>query len=177
MKLSPDMIREQRFKTRLSGFDRNEVIAFLLDMAEDMELLIEENSLLKGEVEASKRRQKDMEDLFLSVKQFSEERMKRAELEAKDVLAEAEKKASEIQQAAGQKLLDAEHRAQELQSQAMQKAREIIRETERMKQELERGLTDVRNKRASLMSELTSTLESYQAWIRTQGNRDQGNVV
>jgi cell division initiation protein len=170
MKLSPEMIREQRFKARLSGFDKNEVIAFLLDIAEDMELLIEENSLLKSEVETVKRRQKDMEDLFLSVKQFSEEKMKRAELDAKGLVADAEKKFSEIQAAAGRKLAEAEQRAQEMQSQAVQKAREILKEAERSKQELERGLEEIKNRRASLLAELKGILESYQAWV-------QGNVV
>ena len=122
MKLSPEMIREQRFRSRLSGFDKGEVIAFLMDIAEDMEMLIEENSLLKSELDTLKRRQKDMEDLFLSVKQFSEEKMKRADLDAKSILAEAEKKASDLQAAVNRKLADAEQRAQEMQSQAMQKA-------------------------------------------------------
>jgi DivIVA domain-containing protein len=59
MKLSPEMIREQRFKVKLSGFDKNEVVAFLMDMAEDMEMLIEENSMLKSDMETVQRRQKD----------------------------------------------------------------------------------------------------------------------
>ncbi|HPI92037.1 MAG TPA: DivIVA domain-containing protein [Deltaproteobacteria bacterium] len=170
MKLSPEMIREQRFKTKLSGFDRNEVIAFLMDIAEDMEMLIEENSLLKSEIETIKSRQKDMEDLFLSVKQFSEEKMKRADLDAKGILAEAEKKAADIRAAANHKQAEAEQRAQEMQAQAMQKAREILKEAEHTKQEMELGLAEIQNKRASLLAELKAVLESYQAWI-------QGHVV
>ena len=170
MKLSPEMIREQRFKARLSGFDKTEVIAFLMDIAEDMEMLIEENSLLKSDLETIKRRQRDMEDLFLSVKQFSEEKMKRADLDAKGLLAEAEKKAAEISTAAGRKLAEVEQRAQEMQSQAMQKAREILKEAERNKNEMERSLEEIKNQRTSLMAELRSLLESYQAWI-------QANVV
>jgi cell division initiation protein len=170
MKLSPEMIREQRFRVKLSGFDKNEVIAFLLDMAEDMELLLEENALLKSEMGAVQRRQKDLEDLFLAVKQFSDERMKRAEADARTVIAEAEKKASEIQLAAGQRLSEAEHRAQELQSQAIMKAREVLRETERTKIEIERGLSDLKNKKGSLLNELKSVLDSYQSWLRDQGN-------
>lgn len=170
MKLSPEMIREQRFKTKLSGFDRNEVIAFLMDIAEDMEMLIEENSLLKSEIETVKSRQKDMEDLFLSVKQFSEEKMKRADLDAKGILADAEKKAADIRAAANQKQAEAEQRTQEMQAQAMQKAREILKEAEHTKQDMERGLAEIQNKRASLLAELKAVLESYQAWI-------QGHVV
>ncbi len=167
MKLSPEMIREQRFKSRLSGFYKDEVIAFLMDIAEDMEMLIEENSLLKSELDALKRRQRDMEDLFLSVKQFSEEKMKRADLDAKGILFDAEKKAAEVQAAAGRKLAEAEQRVQEMQAQAMQKAREILKEAERTKRDLEQSLEEIKDRRATLLSELRSTLESYQAWIQT----------
>ena len=170
MKLSPEMIREQRFKVKLSGFDKNEVIAFLMDMAEDMEMLIEENSMLKSEVETVRRRQKDLEDLFLSVKQFSDEKMKRVDLDASAILADAEKKASDIQLAANQKLVEAEQKAQELHTHVTLKAREVLREAERSKTEIERSLADLKNKRSSLFTELNAILDSYQAWIRDQGN-------
>jgi cell division initiation protein len=170
MKLSPEMIREQRFKVKLSGFDKNEVIAFLMDMAEDMEILIEENAMLKSEVETVRRRQKDLEDLFLSVKQFSDEKMKRVDLDAGAILADAEKKAADIQFLANQKLVEAEQKAQELHTQVTLKAREILREAERSKIEIERGLADLKNKRSSLFTELKAILDSYQAWIRDQGN-------
>ena len=170
MKLSPEMIREQRFKVKLSGFDKNEVIAFLMDMAEDMEMLIEENSMLKSEVETVRRRQKDLEDLFLSVKQFSDEKMKRVDLDASSILADAEKKASDIQLAANQKLVEAEHKAQELHTHVTLKAREVLREAERSKTEIERSLADLKNRKATLFTELNAILDSYQAWIRDQGN-------
>jgi cell division initiation protein len=170
MKLSPEMIREQRFKVKLSGFDKNEVIAFLMDMAEDMEMLIEENSMLKSEVETVRRRQKDLEDLFLSVKQFSDEKMKRVDIDANALLANAEKKASEIQLAANQKLVEAEQRAQELHTQVTLKAREVLREAERTKIEIVQGLADLKNKKTTLFTELKSILDSYQAWIRDQEN-------
>ena len=164
------MIREQRFKVKLSGFDKNEVIAFLMDMAEDMEMLIDENSMLKSEVETVRRRQKDLEDLFLSVKQFSDEKMKRVDLDASAILADAEKKASDIQLLANQKLVEAEQKAQELHTQVTLKAREVLREAERSKKEIERGLADLKNKRTTLFTELKAILDSYQAWIRDQGN-------
>jgi cell division initiation protein len=170
MKLSPEMIREQRFKVKLSGFDKNEVIAFLMDMAEDMEMLIEENAMLKSEVETVRRRQKDLEDLFLSVKQFSDEKMKRVDLDAGAILADAEKKAADIQLSANQKLVEAEQKAQELHTQVTLRAREVLREAERSKNEIERGLADLKNKRTTLFTELKAILDSYQAWIRDQGN-------
>jgi cell division initiation protein len=172
MHVSPEMIREQRFKVRVSGFDKNEVTAFLLDIAEDMDKLIEENRQLKGEVETMKRRQKDLEDLFLSVKQFSDEKMKRADVDARVILADAEKKAAEIQRVSNQKVAETEQKAHEALSQASQRAREILKEAERAKAELERGLTDLVDKKETLFSELKAVLESYQGWIRDQGHAD-----
>ena len=172
MHVSPEMIREQRFKVRVSGFDKNEVTAFLLDIAEDMDKLIEENRQLKGEVETMKRRQKDLEDLFLSVKQFSDEKMKRADLDARVILADAEKKAAEIQRISNQKAAETEQKAHEALSQASQRAREILKEAERAKAELERGLTELIDKKETLFSELKAVLESYQGWIRDQVHVD-----
>jgi cell division initiation protein len=172
MHVSPEMIREQRFKVRVSGFDKNEVTAFLLDIAEDMDKLIEENRQLKGEVEAMKRRQKDLEDLFLSVKQFSDEKMKRADLDARVILADAEKKAAEIQRVSNQKAAETEQKAHEALSQASQRAREILKEAERAKAELERGLTELVDKKGTLLTELKAVLESYQGWLNDQGHVD-----
>jgi cell division initiation protein len=172
MHLSPEMIREQRFKVKLSGFDKNEVTAFLLDIAEDMDKLIEENRLLKNEVESVQRRQKDLEDLFLSVKQFSEEKMKRADIDARVLIADAEKKASEIQRISNQKYMEAEQKAQEMLAEVTQRAREILKEAEKAKADLEGGLMELKDRKASLFSEFKAILESYQGWMREQVHVD-----
>ena len=172
MDLSPDMIREQRFKVKLSGFDKNEVITFLMDIAEDLEELVEENRLLKSEIETVQRRQKDLEDLFLSVKQFSEEKMKQVETNAQIILADAEKKAQELESAAERKLSEAENKAQELLAQTNQKAREILRDIERNKADLEQDVAMLRDKKSSFLSDLQGMLHSYQNWAREQGHVD-----
>jgi cell division initiation protein len=170
MDLSPDMIREQRFKVKLSGFDKNEVITFLMDIAEDMEEIIEENRLLKSEIETVQRRQKDLEDLFLSVKQFSEEKMKRVELDAQNILSNAEKKALELENAAERKLSEAENKTQELIVQTNQKAREILRDIEKNKADLEQEVAMLREKKSSFLTDLQGVLLSYQSWVREQGH-------
>jgi len=172
MDLSPDMIREQRFKVKLSGFDKNEVITFLMDIAEDLEELVEENRLLKSEIETVQRRQKDLEDLFLSVKQFSEEKMKQVETNAQNILADAEKKAQELESAAERKISEAENKAQELLVQTNQKAREILRDIERTKADLEQDVAMLRDKKSSFLSDLQGMLHSYQNWVREQGHVD-----
>lgn len=170
MDMSPDMIREQRFKVKLSGFDKNEVITFLMDIAEDMEEIVEENRLLKSEIETVQRRQKDLEDLFLSVKQFSEEKRKQVELDAQNILSNAERKALELENAAERKISDAESKTQELIVQTNQKAREILRDIERTKADLEQEVAMLREKKSSFLSELQGVLHSYQNWVRDQGH-------
>ena len=59
MQLTPEMIREQSFKSKFSGFDKDEVTNFLIDVAEDLEELLEENALIKSELETLKSKQKD----------------------------------------------------------------------------------------------------------------------
>jgi cell division initiation protein len=170
MDMSPDMIREQRFKVKLSGFDKNEVITFLMDIAEDMEEIVEENRLLKSEIETVQRRQKDLEDLFLSVKQFSEEKRKQVELDTQNLLSNAERKASELESSAERKLSDAETKAQELIAQTSQKAREILRDIEKTKVDLEQEVAMLREKKSSFLSEIQGVLHSYQSWVREQGH-------
>lgn len=143
MQLTPEMIREQRFRGRLSGFDKEEVTSFLVGIAEDMEELLEENNLLKSELDSMKEKQKDLEDLFLSAKQFSDEKKRLAEQEAQMKIAEAQ-----------------------------ERAREILSEAQQMKSALEKELTELKAKRTNLFTELRSVLDSYQNWIREMGNVD-----
>jgi cell division initiation protein len=166
------MIREQRFRVRFSGFDKEEVVSFLVGIAEDMEELMEENSLLRSELDALKERQKDLEDLFLSAKQFSDEKKKLAEQEAQLKTSEAQKKASAMLAEAHQKIEGADQKAREIEEQAQVKVREILKEAQQMKAALEKELAELKAKRTNLFTELKSVLDSYQNWIREMGNVD-----
>jgi len=172
MQLTPEMIREQRFRARFSGFDKEEVIGFLVSVAEDMEELMEENNLLRSELSSVKEKQKDIEDLFLSAKQFSDEKKKLAEQEAQLKIAEAQRRASAILAEAQQKITSADQKAREIEDQAQAKAREILKETQQMKAALEKELAELKAKRTNLFTELKSVLDSYQGWIREMGNVD-----
>lgn len=172
MQLTPEMIREQRFRSRFSGFDKEEVLAFLVGIAGDMEELMEENALLRSELDSMKERQKDIEDLFLSAKQFSDEKKKLAEQEAQTRSAEAQRKISAMIAEANQKIEIADGKAREIEEQAQEKAREILKEAQHTKAALEKELAELKDKRTSLFSELKSVLDSYQGWIREMGNVD-----
>ena len=172
MQLTPEMIREQRFRTRFSGFDKEEVAGFLVGIAKDMDELLEENNLLRSELGSLKEKQKDLEDIFLSAKQFSDEKKRLAEQEAQLKTAEAQRKASAILSEANEKIEAADHRAREIEEQAHAKAREILKEAQQIKASLEKELAELKAKRANLFTELKSVLDSYQNWIREMGNVD-----
>lgn len=173
MHITPDMIREQRFKGKLSGFDKDEVIQFLLDLADDLEEFIEENNLLKSQVETAREKQKSLEDIFLSAKQFSDEKIKKAEQEAQELISETQRKANDLELKAQGVLHEAEQKAVETQNDAAAKAEEILQEAEMQKAILETELAELREKKNVLFSELQTILNSYQAWIREMGYVDQ----
>ncbi|HOO38202.1 MAG TPA: DivIVA domain-containing protein [Deltaproteobacteria bacterium] len=172
MQLTPEMIREQRFKVKLSGFDKDEVTNFLIDIAEDLEELLEENNLLKSELESMKDKQKDLEDIFLSAKQFSDEKIQKAQEQGNTILAEAQQQAASLEEQAQLKIGEAENKCREILEEAQQKAHEVLEEAQRSKAALEQELVDLKAKRTSLISEIKSVLSSYQNWIREIGDVD-----
>jgi cell division initiation protein len=172
MQLTPEMIREQRFKGKLSGFDKDEVTNFLIDVADDLEELLEENALFKSELETLKNKQKDLEDLFLSAKQFSDEKIRKAQEEAEKILAEAQKNAASLEEQAQLKIEEAQNKTNEILEEARQKAGEILQEAQQSKAGLENELVELRAKRSSLFSELKAVLDSYRSWIREMGDVD-----
>lgn len=172
MQLTPEMIREQRFKAKLSGFDKDEVTNFLIDVADDFDELLEENALCKSELETLKNKQKDLEDLFLSAKQFSDEKIRKAQEEADKILAEAQNNASSIEQQAQQTIEEAQSKTNDILEEARQKAAEILQEAQKDKSGLENELAELRAKRTNLFSELKAVLDSYRSWIREMGDVD-----
>ncbi|HNY65907.1 MAG TPA: DivIVA domain-containing protein [Deltaproteobacteria bacterium] len=175
MHITPEMIREQRFKVKLSGgFDKEEVVNFLVGVAEDMEEIAEENSLLKSELEAMRSKQRDLEDIFLSAKQFSDEKKRLSEEEASATVAEARNTAAAMLAEAQQKIDEAEQRGQELEDEARARAREIIEASEQAKEALEKEILELKVKKMNLFAELKGVMDSYQNWLKELGNVDQG---
>jgi cell division initiation protein len=174
MHITPEMIREQRFRGKLSGgFDKEEVINFLMGVAEDMEEIMEENSLLKSELETMRGKQRDLEDIFLSAKQFSDEKKKLAEEESSVVMSEARNTSAAMIAEAQQKIDEADQKGREMEDEARIRAREIIEASEQAKDALEKELLELKVKRMNLFAELKSVLESYQGWLKERENVDQ----
>lgn len=97
MRITPMDIRQQQFRVRFRGFDRQEVDAFLADVAEDYEKLVKENALLKEQLAALEersrgieQREKLLQDTLLTTQRLAEEMKDGAKREANLLVREAE---------------------------------------------------------------------------------------
>jgi cell division initiation protein len=97
MRISPLDILQQKFKTKLKGYDPEEVEAFLNLVAEDYKKSNEEISRLtekiyeqKKEVEELLAREKVLKEAIISTKKISEQIQFNAENEATNVIKQAE---------------------------------------------------------------------------------------
>lgn len=174
MHLTPEMVREQRFRVKISGFDKDEVVNFLMGIAEDMEELIEENALLKSELETLRGKQRDLEDIFLSAKQFSDEKKLVAEQEAQLLTSEARNQAAAIIAESQQKIEDAEQKAREIEEGARSRVQEILGEAQQAKADLDKAILELKVKRMNLFAELKSVIDSFQHWTKEMENVAQG---
>ena len=97
MRITPMDIRQQQFKVRFRGFDRQEVDTFLADVAADYEHLVKENALLKEQLTALEERSRGIEgrekllqDTLLTAQRLAEEMKDGAKREANLLVREAE---------------------------------------------------------------------------------------
>ncbi len=97
MRVTPMDIRQQQFTVRFRGFDRQEVDAFLADVAADYEQLVKENALLREQLAALEERSRGIEgrekllqDTLLTTQRLAEEMKDGAKREANLLVREAE---------------------------------------------------------------------------------------
>ena len=97
MRVTPMDIRQQQFTVRFRGFDRQEVDAFLADVAADYEQLVKENALLKEQLAALEERSRGIEgrekllqDTLLTTQRLAEDMKDGAKREANLLVREAE---------------------------------------------------------------------------------------
>ncbi len=116
MRLTPMDINNRKFGKSLRGYDTEEVETFLQTVSEDLEELISENVELKKQVERLndsltdlKEREHILKDTMLLAQQTKEEIktnaikeaeiiIRESELQSEKIIAEAKKKAEEIQE-------------------------------------------------------------------------------
>ena len=109
MRITPLDIRNHAFARRMSGYDREEVDAFLQMVAEDFEGLVRDlsaarrdNATLKARVDDLTSHESVLKDTLTTAQQLAEDLKRTAAKEAEVLISEAEIKA--------EKILDAAHR-------------------------------------------------------------------
>src|SRR2546421_6172049 len=103
MRISALDIRQQQFTTRLRGFDRQEVEAFLEDVAEDYESVVKENALLKEQLAALEERSRNitehertLQETLVTTHRLTEEMKQAAKREADMVVRDAELRGEKV---------------------------------------------------------------------------------
>ena len=108
MRLSPIDIRQQQFTTKFfRGFDRQEVDAFLDDIAEDYEGVLRENATLREQVGSYEERarglgetEKTLKDTLVTTQRVAEEMKEGAKRDAQLLVREATLNADKLMEEA-----------------------------------------------------------------------------
>jgi len=103
MELSSENIRKQEFKKSFKGFDKEEVLAFLEKIANDIDELQIENDSLKKEIETLneqlagyKKIEKNIEDTLAKTEETSKKSMESVRKQISRMIQETELKAQQI---------------------------------------------------------------------------------
>ncbi len=158
MKVTPLDLSQQRFSTVMRGYDRGEVQAFLLSVADDYENALRENDKLRQEVaklEAvlaeHRGQERNLRNTLLTAQKHADDIKEHAQAEASLIVREAE----------GQRDL------------ILQKAQARLEDVQREIEGLRMKRREVENDIESLIRTLNSTLE----FIRDQDARAREDRV
>ncbi len=103
MKISPLSIKKQEFKKTFRGYDIEEVHAFLDNLSDEFERLVNDNEKLKDELNEAKtqivefrRIEKNLQDTLLKAHESSSKSLESAKKQTNLMVKEAEIKAAQI---------------------------------------------------------------------------------
>jgi cell division initiation protein len=158
MKVTPLDLRQQRFKTVMRGYDRGEVQAFMLSVADDYENALRENDKLRQDVAKldavlaeHRGQERNLRNTLLTAQKLADEIKENANTEAGLVVREAE----------GQRDL------------ILQKAQARLEDVQREIDGLRMKRREVENDIEALVRTLNTTLD----FIRDQDARSQGERI
>jgi cell division initiation protein len=154
MKVTPLDLRQQKFKSVMRGFDRDEVMQFLAEVADDYE-------------QALRDADKVREDLARTQAQLDE--LRDHERNLRNTLLTAQKLADEIRNSAEQEAKRLVHEAESRADLVLQKAQARLEEVQR---EVDNVRLKRRDAEASLESTI-STLRNSLEFIRSQDQRER----
>jgi cell division initiation protein len=113
MKVTPLDLRQAQFRSKLRGFDPDEVTPFLADAAQELELALKEIDRLRQErvrdeaiLAEFRERETALRNTLLTAQRLADQIKENAEVEAKTILREAEGRADLILQKAQGRLTE-----------------------------------------------------------------------
>jgi cell division initiation protein len=158
MKVTPLDLRQQRFKTVMRGYDRGEVQAFLLQVADDYENALRETDKLRQDVTKldavlaeHRGQERNLRNTLLTAQKHADDIKEHAQTEAGLIIRDAE----------GQRDL------------ILQKAQTRLEDVQREIDALRHKRREVENDIEALVKTLNSTLE----FIKDQDARSQNDRV
>jgi cell division initiation protein len=158
MKVTPLDLRQQRFQTVMRGYDRGEVQAFLLEVADDYENALRENDKLRQDVAKldavlgeHRGQERNLRNTLLTAQKLADEVKEQAQSEAGIIVREAEGRADLL----------------------LQKAQTRLDEVQREIEGLRLKRREVENDIEALVRTLNTTLE----FIRDQDTRSREERV
>jgi cell division initiation protein len=143
MKITPLDIQQMVFRTKLRGYDREEVNRFLEELAQTVESLNRDNALLR-------------ERLAMTEQQVSE--LKRTETTLSNTLVAAQSLADDVKRSASR---DAELIVKE----AELKAGEVIRQARVELGETQRDLSQLQKQRLLMVERMRATLHTFERML------------
>lgn len=146
MRITPLEIQQMVFKTRLRGYDREDVDRFLEDLARTVESLNRENADLRDKLGAVERHLSEV---------------KKAESTLASTLVSAQAVGEDLKQSAQR---DAELIVKE----AELKASELVREARAELATTHRELADLRKQRLVMVERLRSTLRTFERLLEVE---------
>ena len=121
MRLTPDDIRNQQFKTKLKGFDKEDVLMYLQLVADDLDFYQRETALLKDQLKKLIDLSGKLQDHIKAQSQDKKYTKEDAMTEGDKIILKARNRASEIRKVTekeayemGKKILQLEARKNQL---------------------------------------------------------------
>jgi cell division initiation protein len=151
MKVTPLDLRQQRFGTVMRGYDRGEVQAFLLEVADDYENALRDNDKLRQDVAKldavlaeHRGQERNLRNTLLTAQKLADEVKENAHTEASLIVREAEGQRDLLLQKAQGRLEDIQR---EIESMRL-KRREVENDIEALVKTLNTTLEFIRNQDA-----------------------------
>ena len=158
MNVTPLDLRQQRFNTRLRGFDRTEVVAFLAEVADDYEQALREADRLR-------------QDLARMEALLNEHREHERNL--RNTLLTAQKLADEIRE-------NAQQEARRIVKEAEGRSDLLLQKTEARLEDIQREIDGLRLKRRDVEASLESTITALRNaldFVREQEQRERDDKI